>query len=223
MIYLKLVKVWNQIENSWKGNPENFFLDKVKQEVAEGCPLYYFFSRNNQTSTTEYCSKLVILFVVPMGILLSFWRYLTHPAIWAMLDWASTLSEDSNDGNLSKYLTLHGWEGLTLVVLVTAWIARISLLTALTDLKFSFLNAKLFGDRETPELNNPETYPQSSWKKDHIFYISTSIIWKHDPFANQTSWVFLQYDHKLINKYMIYCDDHTHQLKTTSHTQKKNI
>ena len=82
-----------------------------------------------------------------------------------MLDWASTLSEDSNDGYWSKYLTLHDWEGLTLVALVTAWIARISQLTALTDLNFSFLNAKLFGDRETPEVNNLETYPQSSWKK----------------------------------------------------------
>ena len=156
------------LKSDWKflkGNPENFFLDKVKQEVAEWCPLYYFFSRNNQTSTTEYYSKLVILFVVPMGILFSFWRYLTYPAIWTMLDWASTLSEDSNDGNWSKYLTLHGWEVLTLVALVTAWIARISQLTAITDLKFSFLNAKLFGDRETPELNNQETYPQSSWKK----------------------------------------------------------
>ena len=30
-------------------------------------------------------------------------------------------------------------------------------------------------------------------------------------------------DHKLINKNMIYCDDHTHQLKTTSHTKKKII
>ena len=165
MIYLKLIEVWNQIENSWKGNPENFFIDKVKQEVAEWCPLYYFFSRNNQTSTTEYCSKLVILFVVPMGILLSFWRNWTYPAVWTMLDWASTLSEDSNDGNWSNYLTLHGWEVLTPVALVTAWIARIRQLTALTDLMFSFLNAKLFGDRETPELNNPETYPQSSWKK----------------------------------------------------------
>ena len=137
-----------------------------------------------------------------------------------MLDWASTLSEDSNVGNWSNYLTLHDWEVLTLVALVAAWIAW-SQLIALTDLKFSFLNAKLFGDGETPELNNPETYPQSSWKKNYIFYISTSIIWKHDPFANQTSWVFMQYDHKLINKYMIYCHDHTHQLKTTSHTQKK--
>ena len=149
-INLKLVEVWNQIENSWKGNPENFFLDKVKQEAAEWCPLYYFFSRNHQTSTNEYCSKLVILFEVPMGILLSFWRYLTYTAIWTMLVWASTLSEDSNNGNWSKYLTLHGWEVLILVALVTAWIARISQLTALTDLKFSFLNAKLFGDRETP-------------------------------------------------------------------------
>ena len=100
-----------------------------------------------------------------MGILLSFWRYLTYPAIWAMLDWASTLSEDSNDGYWSKYLTLHDWEVLALVALVIAWITIISQLTALTDLKFSFLNAKLFGDRETPQLNNPETYPQSSWKK----------------------------------------------------------
>ena len=160
----------------------------------------FFFSRNTQTSTTEYCTKLVILFVVQMGILLSFWRYSTYPAIWTMLDWASTLSEDSNDGNWSKYLTLHGWEVLTLVALVTAWIAWISQLTALTDLKFSFLNAKLFRDRETPELNNPETYPQRSWKKDHIFYISASIIWKHDPFANQTSGVLMQYDHKYVNK-----------------------
>ena len=82
-----------------------------------------------------------------------------------MLDWASTLSKDSNDGYWSKYLTLHGWEVLTLVALVTAWIAWISQLTALSDLNFSFLNAKLFEDKETPEVNNPETYPQSSWKK----------------------------------------------------------
>ena len=43
MINLKLVEVWNHIENSSKGNLENFFLDKVKQEVAEWCPLNYFF------------------------------------------------------------------------------------------------------------------------------------------------------------------------------------
>ena len=74
-----------------------------------------------------------------------------------MMDWASTLSEDSNDGYWSKYLTLHDWEVLTLVAVVTACIAWISQLTALSDLNFSFLNAKLFGDRETPEVNNLET------------------------------------------------------------------
>ena len=79
-----------------------FFLDKIKQEVAECCPLNYFISRNSQTSSTEKCSKLVILFVVPMGILMSFRRYLTYPAIWTMLDLASTLSEDFNVGNWSK-------------------------------------------------------------------------------------------------------------------------
>ena len=177
VIYLKLVKVWNEIKNSWKRNPENFFLDQVKQEVAEWCPLYYFFSRNNQTSCYIHDWELQETghtFRITDGypLLLSFWRYLTYPAIWTSLEWASTLSEDSNDGSWSKYLTLHGWEVLTLVALVTDWIAWISQLTALTDWKFSFLNAKLFGDRETPELNNPETYPKSSWKRSYLIHFN---------------------------------------------------
>ena len=165
-----------------------FFLDKIKQEVAECCPLNYFISRNSQTSSTVKCSKLVILFVVPMGILLSFWRYLMYPAIWAMLDWASTLSEDFNVGNWSKYLTLHGWEGLTLVALVAAWIAWISQLTALTYLKFSFLYAKLFGDRETPNSIIRKHIPRAPEKRSYIFYISTSLIWKQDPLQTRLAW-----------------------------------
>ena len=52
-----------------------------------------------------------------------------------------------------------------------------------------------------------------------IIYISTSIIWKHDPLANQTSGVLMQYDHK--KKYFTYCDNHTHQLKTSITYTKK--
>ena len=115
---------------------------------------------------------------------------------------------------------------LTPVALVTAWIAWINQLTAQTYLKFSFLNVKLFGERERPsELNNPETYSQSSWNKDHISYMSTLTIWKQNPHVNRTRGVLMQYDHKKINTkiFQLLRWSHSPIENYTTYTKKKHL